>query len=405
VITSPMTRRYHLELPFWIYTGLTVLVALAASSSQNNLLFWIFGVMASLLLLSGVVSGVMMSGLRVRRLDPQHGAVGEPLIVRYAVTNRNRLVPVFNIHIEERTVGADSGWDLLMASARAWMMHIAPRERAHGEVIFWPTQRGEARFDQVRIWTTFPFGIIKKSVTFSQPQHTLIYPLRYRLRRRILDALAPVGPIGARVSRQSGLGDDYYGMREYRPGDSMRHIAWKRSACLDQLICIERSRPSPPKLRVVLDLTTPTDKLQPDTDAGLSPRQLEERAISLAASVIHAADLASFEVGLAVPGTDLPVIPIRRNAWHVGKLMAALAGINLNARSGHDGWPIPDAEPAGLVVIHPDRVLAALGRPDAWHLTARQIDSLTVHPIGHTPGIQSAGASSDGTPSRSDAAA
>ena len=377
-------RRYHLQRPFWIYVGLTLLVSLAAVAGENNLLYWIFGLMAAALVISGIVSGVMMSGLRVRRLDPQHGLVGESLVVRYAVINRNRIVPAFNIHIEERAGGPQTTWKRLMAPAAAWVMHIGPREQAHGEAVFWPSGRGEARFDELRVWTTFPFGMIKKSITLSQPQHTLIYPRRYQLGRRVLKAIAPEAPIGAKISRHSGAGDDYYGMREYRAGDSLRSIAWKRSACLDQLICVERSRPTPPKLRVALNLTAPAPK-----DPG-APLLNEEKAISLAASIVQAADLAGFEVGLSVLGPDGIIMPIRHSKWHLDRLMGALARIDLATPRGklRTRRLIPDAERAALVVVHPDGVDPRLGRADAWHLSAAQLESLTVRPIGWDPSLQ-----------------
>ena len=195
---SSIARRYHLHLPALAYAGLTILVGLAAVNRQNNLLFWVLGVMLSGLLVSGLVSGIMMQSLRVRRLVAGHGLVGEPLAVRYWVTNRSRFLPAFGLHIEELPVDDPAGWPRLMAPARAWVMHLGPRETVHGEAVFWPAHRGEVRFDRLRIWTTFPFCIIKKSITISQPQHTLIYPLLYELDREVLRAVEPQGLAGSR---------------------------------------------------------------------------------------------------------------------------------------------------------------------------------------------------------------
>jgi uncharacterized protein (DUF58 family) len=382
-----MVRRYHLHVPGFLYVGLTLLVGLAAVNRQNNLLFWVLGVMLSALLISGIVSGVMMQSLRVKRLVTGNGLVGEPLAVRYAVNNRSRLFPAFGIHIEERPVAGKAGWSRLMTPARAWVMHLGPRETVHGEAIYWPRQRGQVRFDQLRIWTTFPFGIVKKSITISQPQHTLIYPLLYELRPEVLGAVAPQGLSGTKISPHTGAGDDYYGMREFRPGDQLRQIAWKRTACLDQLVCIERTKPTPPRLRVVINLTTPTDRLSVTDDGGTSPRALEERAISLAASIVHAADRSGFEVGLTLPGLGEPSLLIRRGHWHRSKIMAALAGIDLDApRVAPGPAPATHGERAGQIVIHPHRVEPAIGRDDALHLTAGQLDTLTVRAIGWDPG-------------------
>jgi uncharacterized protein (DUF58 family) len=350
-----------------------LLVALAAMNSQVNLLFWLFGVMAAGLVVSGVVSGIMMLGLRCRRLDLRHGEVGEPLVVRYEITNRNRLVPVFNVQVEECTDRAAT-WPTFMAPTRAWIMHIGPRETIHAEAVFWPRRRGAVHFDRVRIWTTFPFGIIKKSVTFTRPQHTLVHPQRYALRPQVVRALAPEGLMGAKVTQRSGLGDDYFGMREYRPGDSLHHVAWKRSACQDTLLCIERSRSSPPRLTVILNLTRPTADLR--VEGGVdAARLLEERAISLAASIIHQADLGGYEVGLSIQGSGVPDARPRRSHWHRQKLMAALGAIDLDA-ARPPAASRPDEQRTAEVVVHPDRVDPALGGPHAWHLTARQLAEL-----------------------------
>ncbi len=364
-----MTRRYHFRLPFWVYCGLTLLVAIAAMNGGANLLYWLFGVMASGLIVSGLVSGAILVRLDIRRMLPAHGIVGQPLVVRYAVRNRNRLIPAFNLHLDERPRPGRSGWNRLMAPARAWIMHIGPREDLHGEASFLPTVRGEARFDEIRVSTSFPFGIVGRSITVSRPQRLLVHPELFPLRRRVLSAIAPAMAVGVDVTKHAGSGDDFYGLREFRAGDSMRHVAWKRTANRDQLLCIERTRPSPPKLRVVLNLLAAA--------SGPAAADLEERAISLAASIVHVAELAGFEVGLSVIGFDVEPIPMRRNHWHRNRIMAALAAIDLHGERTRVAIPpLDSADRAGVVVVHPDRVDPSVVPGEAWHFSARQIGHL-----------------------------
>lgn len=411
-----MKRRYHLHLPGLVYCGLILLLGVVAMNQQNNLLFWVFAVCFSGLVISGIVSGVMMLGVQVQRIDPDHGQVGQPLLVRYAVTNRNRLLPIFNIHIEERPVNHPGGWQNLTAepgsaktkAVRAWVMHVGPRETVHGEAMFWPRRRGELRFRQIRIWTTFPFGLIKKSVTVDRPQYTLIYPQMYELRRDVLSLIDSPAPLGMRVTQRAGAGDDYYGLREYRENDSVRNIAWKRSAVADQLVCVERSRPSPPKVRIVLDLRRPTNRLRVNVELGESARDLEEKAITLTASAIQLADVSGFEIGLTVLGLSFPSFPVRRNHWQFRKMISQLASINLDERrSGTIDEGAIDRERAGVVVIQPDRAEPLSNRTDVAYLTARQLENLSIAPIGwepaqmaHRPGPQSATSVHENSPAR-----
>lgn len=369
-----------------IYFALTALVGMAAMNNQNNLLFWIFGVLIAAAVISIALAAAVVRSAEVRRLDPHYGAVGEPLIMRYAVSNRSRWMSVFNLRIREEPAPEQMnsrGWRKFMKPAGAWVMHAGPGELVHGEAVFWPKARGEAAFDRVRIATTFPFGVFQRSRVLSQPQRTLIYPMLYELRRDLLASIAPVGLMGSKIAHHAGAGDDYFGLREYRPGDSMRHISWKRTARTDQLVTIERTSPAPAKLRIVVDLTVATDQLPGARGDHAKARDMEERAISLAASLIHAADLDGFEVGLTVLGVHSPAIAVRRNQWHFHKMMAALAEIDLDiARQAAAPLPVRDAERVAIAVIAPDRIQPLAGREDAAYLTAAQLDTLAVRPLG-----------------------
>src|SRR5688572_26464249 len=182
-----MLQHLRPYLPGLIYIGLTVLTGLAAMNNQNNLLFWIFGVLIAAAIISITLATFVLRCSHVRRLDPHYGAVGEPLLIRYAVTNRSRWMSIFNIHIGEQPLHHASkaggersgGWHRLMRPASAWVMHAGPGEMVHGEAMFWPLARGEAAFDRVCVHTNFPFGVIRRSRVISQPQHTLIYPMLY----------------------------------------------------------------------------------------------------------------------------------------------------------------------------------------------------------------------------------
>jgi len=378
-----MLRRFEPHVPGLVYAALLTLVAMTAMNNQNNLLFWVFGAMLAALLISAVISTHMMRALHIRRVDPQHGRVDEPMVVRYAITNQSRILPAFNIKISERSGpargGGDLGWRRSMAPAEAWVMHVAPRETLHGEIIFQPRRRGRVAFHAVQASTTFPFGLIRKSRAVAQSQHTLIYPQLLTLRRGILASASLVGHMGSKVSAHAGVGDDYFGTREYRSGDSLRHIAWKKSARVDDLISIDRARPSPTKLRIVLDLTTPTHKLQ--TDCVDDARELEERAISLAASLLHAAHGEDYEIGLSVLGVAITPIALRRNVWHLNKIMAALASIDLDgAREPIASAPVRQAERAGVIVVTSDRITPLAGHEQAIYFSARHLTSLLAEP-------------------------
>jgi len=136
---------------------------------------------------------------------------------------------------------------------------------------------------------------------------------------------------------------------------------------------------------VILDLATPTDRLR-IPDEGHGPRRkLEEEAISLAASILYAAHAADFEIGLTiigVPGLDSAV---RRSTWHLSRLFAALACIDLDVEDRTPRRATAVAERSSQVVVHPARVEPGAAREDALHLSARRLADLVEGPLGWDP--------------------
>lgn len=391
-----MRRRYHLHLPGLLYVGLTLFVGVAAANRPNNLLVWVFGAMLAAVLISGIVSGGMLMGVRGKRFDPRRAVVGEPLIVRYALTNQSRWWPAFNLHIEERPTRGRAGgtpWQSAAKPAEGWVLHVGPGDTVHGEVVLFPERRGRFLFDRFRVATTFPFGLVRKSVSFDQRTEFLVHPRVLPLRPDLLGSLTRGGLGGFRLSSKAGPGEDYFGVREYRPGDSIRQIAWKRVALGQGMVSIERSSSTPPRVRVVLNLRTPTAKLRV-ADGGPSPRDLEERAIEIGASLVALAAAQGYEVGLTVLGFADPQpgeaagdavsaarrpSPIRRGHWHVEKLMSMLAAVDLDAPRVEDArLPESDRDRAVIVVVHPDRAAPTIAPEAAWHFIATQTESLLV---------------------------
>jgi len=361
---------------------LVFLLAPAAMLQGNNILFWLLAVLAGILVIAIVGSYWMLRGLELKRQLPLHGNVGEPLVIRYQVMRQRRWIPAFGLFIDEvLSKAASSVFDT--SRSRAWILHVGPGETVHGEAVYTPLQRGRVELSEFSVRTSFPFGMIRRSRRLEQLQHLLVYPRVCELQHRVMEALVPRGPDGLRTVRRRGGGDDYFGIRQIRTGDSVRDIAWKLSAHRGDLVAIDRARPSPPRVRIVLDLSTPTDELQVGSDEPLTARELEERAITLAASLVKAVTAAQLEVDLSIPGFDAPQLGFRGHAFHVHRLMTLLAGLELDAPRRTGQVHLPAMEPAGLVVISPDRIRPIAHRPDAWYLTGRQLADLVVAPASN----------------------
>jgi hypothetical protein len=133
-------------------------------------------------------------------------------------------------------------------------------------------------------------------------------------------------------------------------------------------------------VHVVLDLRRPTAALRVDP-AGAAPRDLEEDAIVLAASLLAQADRDGYESRLSVLGLPSPEMPMRRGHWHVQKELAALAALELDAPRDAAATLPPDRARAATLVVHVDRGDLSVGGPGAVHVDATRLPGLVARPV------------------------
>ena len=324
-----LARRYHIHWPGVIFVLTTVLIALGAIQTQNNVLYIGFGLAVGALLFSGVVSGSMLMGVRVEREVEHAATVGGVARLRYRVRNSNRLFPAFALIIEEQ--------DTVRRQPRpSWRSHLSDslvgasvaNLPAGGtqivEATSTATRRGVSTFGLVRVWTTFPFGIARKSVLFvhrGEPQQMLIRPAIRALDRRLVRRLVAAGTSRVAASRAvPGGREEFLGVRPFATGDAQSMVAWRLSArslaATDQLLVRESASLSGQRVCVQVDARVP------DLD----------RSLDLAASLVAALVAAGSSVELTLGGASYTAV---RSIRQMGPMLDAMARWDGEARTGN----------------------------------------------------------------------
>jgi uncharacterized protein (DUF58 family) len=346
-----IARRYHFGAGGAAYALTTLVLVIGAVNGQNNLLFVIFGSAVAGMLLSGIISGWGMMGLRLTRHQPPTMRVGERASVHYAIENKARLIPACGLLIEElpratSTVGASfsSTVEPGLATVRASVQRVAPRGQESAEAFVLPRARGRYSLTPMRVSSAFPLGLTRKSVTFAQQDSVTIRPARVRLPLAI-GAAAPTGDEqgGGRPSR---TGSEFFSLRDYQSGDSPRSIAWRATARSDTPIV--RSTITPPGERswVVLDLASVTLRGSVEKSAsqdrlaqeGTSHAVAIEEIIAVGASVCERLLERGHEVGVRSGRGDV-LVPLCRGLASVPSMLDTLALLraseHMNASSAH----------------------------------------------------------------------
>jgi uncharacterized protein (DUF58 family) len=90
--------------------------------------------------------------------------------------------------------------------------------------------RGNYKFEGVLARTLDPFGLFEFREELSAPGNVLIYPDVIPLKPIPIHPPQTKGFSGPIPARKSGTGMDFFGVRQYQLGDSLRHVNWKTSA-------------------------------------------------------------------------------------------------------------------------------------------------------------------------------
>jgi len=303
----------------WAVFGASLMVGVVAVNSGLGLLMVLLGALLGALYVSAVLSRRMIAGVGVRRELCQRCRQNEPVSVGYKLTSVRGGGACLALHVEELPLERLAVPPSACGHLRAHESFLVASEAL-------PPHRGRLALRGVQLATAFPFGLVWARKVFDQPATLVVWPARGRLRRGLIgkgDAhSASITP-----SARSGGADEFFGLREYRPGDSTRLIHWRRSAGRHMPVVREMSRPRPRTLWVLLDTLL-------DDSAGRD-WACRERAIRLAATIIEDALDAGFRVGAAWAQSgrcELISPGERRGQLH--HLLDCLADVDDNRRLG-----------------------------------------------------------------------
>src|SRR5690349_14998892 len=217
-----------------------LVIGFAAINTGNNALYIGLAFMLGALLLSGMASKGGLKHLRVEFDSVEEAWAGRPAHGRLRVTNRSR---IWNLR------------DVVVTSDELHAPLLIPQLRrgASGDfnVTFCFARRGVVRLNHVDLYTRYPFGFFLKKRRVRIDGEVVVYPKLLdhsaaRERFREVD-----GELFA--SHRPGPGLDVHAFRDYVRGDSLRHVAWKKSASLGRWIIKQTELDAGHALHLVID--------------------------------------------------------------------------------------------------------------------------------------------------------
>jgi uncharacterized protein (DUF58 family) len=258
-----------------------------ATLRDINLLFILAGIMVGPLLFNWRFVVLSVRELSVQRRLPSQIFAGVPFRVDILSHNHRRRLGSWMIAFHDSVQAASASVRKRQQHTNTSISVVLPYVPAGGtgKTAYQVTlpRRGRYQFGPMYMSTRFPMGLVRASAKLRQYQQVVVWPRLGRLTKNWLQ-IASSERIGQRPMeyRQGPIDGDYFGLREWRSGDSKRWIHWRTTAKLGELAVRQFEQVFDEDLILVLDLWRPAQASRDDLGR-------VELAVSFAATVVSEA--------------------------------------------------------------------------------------------------------------------
>ena len=131
---------------------------------------------------------------------------------------------------------------------------ILPNAEATFQYRLQSSQRGYLHFNGVHCRIQTRLGLLRRALLIPEYSQIKVFP-NFRANRLfgLLLHRHSLGAMGVKRRQQQGEGSDFHQLREFRDGDSLRHIDWKASSRLEKLISREYQQERDQQIVFLLD--------------------------------------------------------------------------------------------------------------------------------------------------------
>ena len=198
----------------FLFFALFCLSIAVGATYANNLVFLMGFLLISILFVCILLTAKNLRHLDILSLNIESGAPNQFTTARLKINNPTS--------IEKTNLFISFG----RKTKSQQISSIGPNEQIEIQLPFQlPNQRGQYKTERVRVSTDNPFGLFHSWFWFKIEKAYLVHPKAF-------------GPQPLPISKAMD-GDEFSGLREYKPGDSLSRVSWKHMAKNNELLIKE----------------------------------------------------------------------------------------------------------------------------------------------------------------------
>lgn len=298
--------------------------ALSGFDTEKSFTHEIFALLCALLSLALLGNWRFPFSFQAERRLPRYGSAGLPIPYQVVIRNNSgrlqRGLEVLDQLAEMPGPARPFAWiktERPRLSVGA-LPSLLPKGQAVANIELHAPRRGIIRWAKLTVARPDPLGLVRAFRTQPAPDQVTILPRRYPLPPIPLPGHARYQQGGVALAASVGQSDEFVSLRDYRPGDPLRHIHWKSWA-----------RRGAPVVREFEDEFFVRHALVLDTFAPPSDGPVFEEAVSVAASFACTVPTQESLLDLLFVGTQAHCFTAGRGVGHTEQLLEVLAAVDL----------------------------------------------------------------------------
>ncbi|TWU17326.1 hypothetical protein Pla52o_53320 [Novipirellula galeiformis] len=278
--SSVQSRKVRLTRLGMHFVFVSTFAMLGGALRGFNLLLVVAGILVGALFVQWRWSRGALMALSIRRRLPTEAFAGKAFAVNFEVTNHSAWMSLWLLRVEDqvKSRAPQHEREPIGTPYGGAIQYIAAASTATTSSMMVPQSRGRLTFGPLRVASSFPLDLLTAKVTDNHDETLEVFPNLVTLKRGWQRALSGRHEGVSRASERSGRSDgDFFGLRPYRDGDTLRKIHWRTSARLNEPVVSQYEQSQRYELCVLVDGFLATPK---------TSNVNVELAISVAASLV-----------------------------------------------------------------------------------------------------------------------
>ncbi len=326
VVITRIKRRVHRK----VSQAGRMMIAFAALSvlfgvnTRHTMIYQLAALAVILLLIAFPLSFIFKSVFRVRRILPETCTAGEKLTYFLHLENPSgkRISGLFFTEISGARFPTFKEFDSTLEEGESdrnlfdrkfgyyrwlWMLNqnsgarfetfplpaLQAGEKRQFEISFTALRRGYISLSGYSIYRLEPLGLFKKEIFYPDAEKILVLPRMFPVVQAELDGPRKYHQGGLSGATSCGDSGEFVSLREYRPGDPVKHIDWKATARSGDTIVRQYQDEYFSRYGILLD-----------TFIESGGHEVLEDAVSIAASIIVKQESANNLIELLFAGDN-----------------------------------------------------------------------------------------------------